>query len=1254
MIETIYCKAPSIAVTVCFAFSATVSGGNLQFTEVTQSAGITHSHSYPAGVPSSDFDREYRMMTGGAVAEDFDGDGFVDLYVLQGGASANCLYMNQGDGTFMEDAAARGADQTGFHMGVTAADYDSDGDVDIFISCRESPHLLLTNDGSGFFTANTIWFSEPSGWATSPSWGDIDNDGLLDLALGAWGPDDQEVYIFKNQGSGFTRFQFLIVPGTFIPIFADLNEDRFQDLIAIADFGETSWYFNNQSGIFLPAGSSDVENGMGSAVGDIDNDGDLDLFITSIRDLDGAQSNWGTTGNRLLLNDGNGNFSDITDAAGVRDGFWGWGAVFGDLDNDGDLDLFLVNGWSETELGAPAEFNNTPARLFENLGNNVFAEVAEASGAADRGQGRCTVLFDYDNDGDLDIFIANHQELVDLGDDTYELRPGDPVLLRNDTVGSGHWLKVNLSGIGTPHHSHGIGSRVHVEAGSVSQMRELNASSGFNGHGPNRIAHFGLADQATVDRVRAVWTNGDQSWVETIAADQTITLTSPAATVSSREIVPGESVVAYYPSSVMPGVEVIWTAGTDTFSNPATMTLNTPGIHILRADVFEDSSRAVLLRTELLEVTVLGVLEEDRSIARIWNEETLDAIRIDFPNPAVHARNLFHLSIAMWDAWAAYSATAVGYVYHGKVFATDLAQARHEAISYAAYRVLSARYASSVSASTTQALLDLRMEELGYDRGNTSTLGTDPASLGNRIANAILTWADNDGSREAQGYDDPGYSPVNAPLDLRDHGTILVDFNRWQPLKFEVAMTQNGQVASEVQVFVGSHWGEVRPFAMRAKEGDLYFDPGLPPLFGTVREADYINGNVKVIQHSSWLDPDDGIMMDASPVARGLNTLGENDGQGHGTIPNPATREPYQSNWIKRGDYGRALAEFWADGPNSETPPGHWNTLANQATDHPAQLRKFRGVGPELDALEWDVKMYFALNAALHDAAIAAWGCKRAYDYIRPISSIRFLGQTGQLPEIPGLIEKITTASSSPGERHHDLVTAGASVGQTVIHAWGGEPLNPDTEYTGRDWILAEDWMPYQKDTFVTPAFAGYVSGHSVFSRAAAEVLTYITGDEYFPGGMASHTFPAGSLEFELGPTEAITLQWARYFDASDEAGLSRLFGGIHVPADDGPGRIMGSKVGLNTMAVAEKYFDGSILANLEGLSIALRNDGYELSWKGIPGMFFQVQKSPDLAAWTDVGKRELIVEEGLSATVSSGNEPLFFRIMYFDSPSPD
>jgi hypothetical protein len=169
-------------------------------------------------------------------------------------------------------------------------------------------------------------------------------------------------------------------------------------------------------------------------------------------------------------------------------------------------------------------------------------------------------------------------------------------------------------------------------------------------------------------------------------------------------------------------------------------------------------------------------------------------------------------------------------------------------------------------------------------------------------------------------------------------------------------------------------------------------------------------------------------------------------------------------------------------------------------------------------------------------------------------------------------VEVVTEASSAPGQRHEALAD---HVGDVAVRAWQGEPDDIETEVGGVGWIRAVEWVPYQRSTFVTPAFAGYVSGHSTFSRAAAVVLTEMTGSEFFPGGLAEWRIDADGLEFEAGPNDAVTLQWATYADASDEAGVSRLYGGIHVRADDLAGRVLGARVGADAWALAQTYYDG-------------------------------------------------------------------------------
>jgi len=223
----------------------------------------------------------------------------------------------------------------------------------------------------------------------------------------------------------------------------------------------------------------------------------------------------------------------------------------------------------------------------------------------------------------------------------------------------------------------------------------------------------------------------------------------------------------------------------------------------------------------------------------------------------------------------------------------------------------------------------------------------------------------------------------------------------------------------------------------------------------------------------------------------------------------------------------------------------------------------------------------------VHDAAIAAWEQKRINTPLRPISTVRYLAQIGQsteagasdydprgLPLIPGVIERITAESSALGQRHARLASF---VGQLAVFSWRGEPGDRASEVGGVGWIRAIDWIPYQRRTFVTPAFPGFISGHSTFSRAAAEVLAALTGSPYFPGGLGEFLAPAGAyLVFEEGPSVDVRLQWATYFDAADQAGQSRIYGGIHLQPDDFRGRIAGSAVGLRAVDHARAYFDGT------------------------------------------------------------------------------
>lgn len=639
----------------------------------------------------------------------------------------------------------------------------------------------------------------------------------------------------------------------------------------------------------------------------------------------------------------------------------------------------------------------------------------------------------------------------------------------------------------------------------------------------------------------------------------------------------------------------------------------------------------------LFFIVQTGIVNAQHSVARDWNEELLEAIRSDFARPTVHARNLFHSSVLMYDAWAIFDTNAET-VFLGKTFGgytcsfdgiatpTNIDDAVHEVISYAMYRLLNHRFASSPGSATTLASFTTLFESYGYDINVTSVdYSTNSyAALGNYLAQEMITFGLQDGSNEANDYENLHYTPDNSPLILELYlDNSAIDPNKWQPLAFDVFIDQSGNpFPSNTPDFLSPEWGQVTPFSLKAEDltilnddfdAYVYNDPGAPEYIQN-STTDGIDDPYKwhfalVIAWSAHLDPADNTMIDISPASIGNVeitefpttfeeyksfydfTNGGDIGTGHNL--NPVTNAAYATQMVKRADYARVLAEFWADGPDSETPPGHWFTLMNYVSDHSGTVKQFGGTGPVLSDLEWDIKSYLALGGAMHDSAVNTWGIKGHYDYIRPISAIRYMAAKGQstdpgldgfdphgLPLIPGLIELIETGDPLAG-------TGDENVGKIKVKSWKGPDYitDPTTDIAGVDWILGTQWWPYQRPTFVTPPFAGYLSGHSTFSRAASETLTLITGSKFFPGGMGTFDVAQNNfLVFEQGPSEAFTLQWATYQDASDQTSLSRIWGGIHPPIDDIRGRIIGDKIGRASFTLAEQYFNGT-----------LSNDDYEI-----------------------------------------------------------
>ena len=493
------------------------------FVDVTASAGISYTQSStPLFEPEN--------LTGGAAVADVDGDGWVDLFVTRIDAP-DILYRNKGDGTFEDISTAAGFTATLSTNGPAFADIDNDGDQDLYVTAtNESRFYLYLNDGSGNFSEQAVARNAHvpvTGPAVGQSigFGDYDRDGYLDAATGSWGTPyaTSASRLLHNDGaanpghfqdvtigSGVDQFRHHTNSYRFSPRFADMDNDGLQDLVIAADSTTSQLFWNNGDGTFTDgtiAASVGTDNsGMGSAVADIDADGDLDWFVTAIHSNPHL---FPDTGNRLFVNNGDRTFVDQTDAAGVRNAHWGWATTFLDYDNDGDLDLMATNGWNPGNI-------TDPTKLWRN-DNGVFTDVSVAEGVTDTLMGKGLLSFDYDNDGDLDVFITNNQ--------------AQPILYENTSINDGgdngnHWLIVETEG--TDSNRDGIGATIRIDPDSSiagdEQYRFIDGGSNYLSHN-QMFAHFGLGTQATLDKVTITWPSGIVQQFFNIAANTTLSIT---------------------------------------------------------------------------------------------------------------------------------------------------------------------------------------------------------------------------------------------------------------------------------------------------------------------------------------------------------------------------------------------------------------------------------------------------------------------------------------------------------------------------------------------------------------------------------------------------------------------------------------------------------------------------------------------------------------------------------------------------------
>lgn len=512
MLLTTLFLAPAIA-----PQHASATAPSFTFVDATRDAGIVFQQR-PTTRECQIFSGarcEMEFLSGGVAVADFDGDGRPDIHMtrLDG---PDALFWNRGDGTFVDVAARVGLAEDLQTNGAVFGDVDNDGDQDLFVTVfgavgdgANSHHRLYINDGAGRFREEAVargvglvTASQINGF--SATFGDFDLDGWIDLSVTQWFPDvGAQGRLFRNRGAAapghfedVTQSSGVEVPAVwgFANTLVDLDDDGLQELAVVGDFGTSRLFWNQGGSAFVDgtrrSGVGTDENGMGSTFGDIDGDGDLDWFVSSVFDpfnicADGS-CGWGGSGNRLFRNEGGRLFSDATDQAGVRDGGWGWGAAFLDADNDADLDLIQANGVQLPTSQASPFFRET-SRFWINDGQGGMTEAAALHGITDTGSGKGLATLDYDLDGDLDVLIAQNSD--------------GPLLLRNDGGNASGWLRVKVEGTLTNRDGLGAVVRVWRAGGGVPQIRHIGVGTHFLGQSES-VAHFGLGDHmGAVDRV---------------------------------------------------------------------------------------------------------------------------------------------------------------------------------------------------------------------------------------------------------------------------------------------------------------------------------------------------------------------------------------------------------------------------------------------------------------------------------------------------------------------------------------------------------------------------------------------------------------------------------------------------------------------------------------------------------------------------------------------------------------------------------
>ena len=523
----------TFTIVLAAAFATVPVGAQSAFSDQTAGTGTTFTTFVWGDVL---FGAHY---PGGAVG-DFNRDGWPDLFFLGGGGTEDALFINNQDGTFTDEAVAWGVFVEHRGKGITVGDFNNDGWQDVYItsggdmsgSDRIGQHILYKNNGNGTFTniatsAGVNWTSDTYRTTITPSFGDYDLDGDLDLFVATWhsmnGNDGNR--LFRNNGDE-TFTDVTVASGIsggyrgFAARFADMNGDRYPELLIAADFDTSQYFINDGDGTFtngtVGSGTALDSNGMGTTVADFNHDGLLDWYVTSIY----RDNPFTNNGNFLYVNQGSDTYVDLPEEDGAKDGGWGWGTEAVDYDNDGDIDIAATNAGGDQ---AAPEWQFETTKLFRNNGDMTFTEEGLAIGLDHTGDGRGLFTLDYNRDGKMDIVITSNSE------PTY--------LFRNDLSGSNiNYIQLVFDTSMNPNLApDGFGTRVTAVSAGGTQYHYLAGGATYVSQS-ELMLHIGLGADTSVD-LTVDWADGSQSVLNAQAANQRLTVVAPAAGPGA----PGES-----------------------------------------------------------------------------------------------------------------------------------------------------------------------------------------------------------------------------------------------------------------------------------------------------------------------------------------------------------------------------------------------------------------------------------------------------------------------------------------------------------------------------------------------------------------------------------------------------------------------------------------------------------------------------------------------------------------------------------------